>query len=69
MTYFEKEMELLFGESEFLSADAVFSDRTLIGGSLTDEQVQQYSEMFAEPHDISDEETQADYGFTFFNWN
>ena len=42
-----------------------------VGGlcSLTDEQVQQYSEMFAEPHDISDEETQADYGFTFFNWN
>ena len=32
MTFFEKEMELLFGESEFLSADAVFSDRTLIGG-------------------------------------
>ena len=32
MTFFEKEMELLFGESEFLSADAVFSDKTLIGG-------------------------------------
>ena len=32
MTFFEKEMELLFGDSEFLSADAVFSDKTLIGG-------------------------------------
>lgn len=41
-----------------------------VGGlcSLTDEQVQQYSEMFAEPHDISDEETQADVGFTSFGW-
>lgn len=41
-----------------------------VGGlcSLTDEQVQQYSEMFAEPHDISDEETQADVGFTTFGW-
>lgn len=32
MTFFEKEMELLFGDSEFLSADAVFSDKTLLGG-------------------------------------
>ena len=41
-----------------------------VGGlcSLTDEQVQQYSEMFAEPHDISNEETQADVGFTTFGW-
>jgi hypothetical protein len=41
-----------------------------VGGlcSLTDEQVQQYSEMFAEPHDISDEETQSDVGFTSFGW-
>ena len=41
-----------------------------VGGlcSLTDEQVTKYSEMFAEPHDISPEETQADVGFTFYGW-
>ena len=41
-----------------------------VGGlcSLTDEQVIKYSEMFAEPHDISPEETQADVGFTFYGW-
>ena len=41
-----------------------------VGGlcSLTDEQVLKYSEMFAEPHDISPEETQADVGFTFYGW-
>ena len=38
-----------------------------IGGlcSLTEEQVQKYSEMFAEPQDISQDEVQADMGFTF----
>lgn len=41
-----------------------------IGGlcSLTEEQVQKYSEMFAKPQDISPEETQADVGFTFYGW-
>ena len=41
-----------------------------VGGlcSLTDEQVIKYSEMFAEPHDISPEETQADVGFTLYGW-
>ena len=41
-----------------------------VGGlcSLTDEQVQKYSEMFAEPHDISPEETQGDIGFVLFGW-
>ena len=41
-----------------------------VGGlcSLTDEQVVKYSEMFAEPHDISPEETQADVGFTLYGW-
>ena len=41
-----------------------------VGGlcSLTDEQVQKYSEMFAEPHDISPEETQGDVGFVLFGW-
>ena len=41
-----------------------------VGGlcSLTDEQVTKYSEMFAEPHDISPEETQADVGFTLYGW-
>ena len=41
-----------------------------VGGlcSLTDEQVLKYSEMFAEPQDISPEETQADVGFTFYGW-
>ena len=42
-----------------------------VGGlcSLTDEQVIKYSEMFAEPHDISPEEVQSDCGFTFYGWS
>ena len=36
--------------------------------SLTDEQIQQYSEMFAQPEDISQEEAQADTGFIFFGF-
>ena len=36
--------------------------------SLTDEQVQKYSEMFAKPQDISPEEVQSDCGFTFYGW-
>ena len=42
-----------------------------VGGlcSLADEQVLKYSEMFAEPQDISPEETQADVGFTLFGWD
>jgi hypothetical protein len=41
-----------------------------VGGlcSLTDEQVLKYSEMFAEPQDISPEEVQSDTGFTFYGW-
>lgn len=41
-----------------------------IGGlcSLTEEQVQKYSEMFANPQDISPEEVQSDCGFTFYGW-
>lgn len=30
MTYFEHEMEVLFGNSEYLSADNVFSNKTMI---------------------------------------
>ena len=42
-----------------------------VGGlcSLTDEQIQKYSEMFADPHDISPEEVQGDVGFTLYGWN
>lgn len=36
--------------------------------SLTEEQVQKYSEMFAKPQDISPEEVQSDCGFTFYGW-
>ena len=36
--------------------------------SLTDEQIQKYSEMFAKPEDISQDEVQSDCGFTFFGW-
>ena len=36
--------------------------------SLTDEQIQKYSEMFAQPEDISEEEVQADTGFTFYGF-
>lgn len=41
-----------------------------IGGlcSLTDEQVLKYSEIFAEPQDISPEEVQGDIGFTLYGW-
>lgn len=35
---------------------------------LTDEQIQTYSEMFAQPEDISQEEVQADTGFIFFGF-
>ena len=37
--------------------------------SLTDEQVQKYSEMFAVPENISQDEVQSDCGFTFYSWN
>ena len=36
--------------------------------SLTDEQVQKYSEMFSQPEDISPEEVQADTGFIFYGF-
>ena len=41
-----------------------------VGGlcSLTKEQAQKYSEMFAKPQDISPEEVQSDCGFTFYGW-
>lgn len=41
-----------------------------VGGlcNLTDEQVLKYSEMFADPHDISFEEVQNDVGFTLYGW-
>lgn len=41
-----------------------------VGGlcNLTDEQVLKYSEIFAEPHDISYEEVQNDVGFTLYGW-
>lgn len=32
---------------------------------LTDEQIEKYSDMFSCPEDISDEEVQSDFGFTF----
>lgn len=35
---------------------------------LTEAQVKRYVEMFAEPEDIPDEETQADVGFTFISF-
>ena len=34
---------------------------------LTDEQVETYSNLFAEPEEISDEEVQADSGFFFYS--
>lgn len=42
-----------------------------VGGlcSLTKEQAQKYSEMFAKPQDISPEEVQSDCGFTFYGWS
>lgn len=36
--------------------------------SLTDEQIQKYGEMFAQPEDISPEEVQADTGFIFYSF-
>lgn len=36
--------------------------------SLTDDEVKYYLEKFSKPEDISDEETQADTGFTFFTF-
>lgn len=36
--------------------------------SLTDEDIEKYSKMFAEPEDISDDEVQADCGFTIFGF-
>ena len=36
--------------------------------SLTDEQIQKYGEMFAQPEDISQEEVQADTGFIFYGF-
>ena len=36
--------------------------------SLTDEQMQKYGEMFAQPEDISPEEVQADTGFIFYGF-
>ena len=36
--------------------------------SLTDDEVSKYMEKYAEPEDISDEETQADVGFTLYGF-
>ena len=36
--------------------------------SLTDDEVSRYMEKYAEPEDISDEETQADVGFTLYGF-
>lgn len=36
--------------------------------SLTEEQLKQYAEKFAEPEDISPEEIEAHTGFTFYSW-
>ncbi|MBR4655041.1 MAG: DUF3849 domain-containing protein [Oscillospiraceae bacterium] len=36
--------------------------------SLTDEQIEKYSEMFAQPEDISQEEVEADTGFIFYGF-
>lgn len=35
---------------------------------LTDEQVQEYLEMFAEPAEISQEEIEGDMSYTIFSW-
>jgi len=37
--------------------------------SLTDEQIEKYSEMFSKPEQIMQEEVQADVGFTFMPFN
>lgn len=36
--------------------------------SLSDEQIQKYSEMFAQPEDISSEEIEADTGFIMYGF-
>ena len=55
-----------FGESIYAGPIFITRDNHNSGlCSLTDEQVQKYSEMFAEPQDISQDEVQADMGFTF----
>ena len=36
--------------------------------SLTDEQIEKYSEMFAQPEDISQDEVEADTGFIFYGF-
>ena len=36
--------------------------------SLSDEQIQKYSEMFAQPEDISPEEIEADTGFIMYGF-
>lgn len=55
-----------FGESIYAGPIFITRDNHNSGlCSLTDEQVQKYSEMFAKPQDISQDEVQADMGFTF----
>lgn len=55
-----------FGESIYAGPIFITRDNHNSGlCSLTDEQVQKYSEMFAEPQDISQDEVEADMGFTF----
>lgn len=57
-----------FGESIYAGPIFITRDNHNSGlCSLTDEQVQKYSEMFAEPQDISQDEVQADMGFTFIS--
>ena len=36
---------------------------------LTDEQVEQYKQMFSMPEDISEAEVQADTGFSIIGWS
>ena len=36
--------------------------------SLTEDQIQKYTEIFAQPEQIPQEEVQADMGFTFYSW-
>ena len=55
-----------FGESIYAGPIFITRDNHNSGlCSLTDEQVQKYSEMYAKPQDISQDEVQADMGFTF----
>ena len=64
------EYEMCIRDSSIYAGPIFITRDDGVGGlcSLTDEQVVKYSEMFAEPHDISPEETQADVGFTFYGW-